>query len=188
MPRPASNCAPRRAARVTYLKYKVWIPGAFNADRTIVLRYRATNGLRFFDEHDELYWNVTGDEWQVPISSGDGGNCAAVRHARHARDRVQRRVRIRRTDASVAVDGNVVRVAMPHPLEYHEGLTVVVGWDKGVVAEPGIGARTVDVLRSNWPLLIRIAVFGLGVPHLVAARAAIRAACRSRCSTSRRKG
>src|SRR5213592_3767856 len=42
-----------------YLKYKVWIPGAANATRTMVLRYHATNGLRFFDEHDELYWNVT---------------------------------------------------------------------------------------------------------------------------------
>src|SRR5260221_3642330 len=49
------------------VKYKVWIPGAVNATRTLVLRYHATNGLRFFDEHDELYWNVTGDEWEVPI-------------------------------------------------------------------------------------------------------------------------
>ncbi len=56
------------------------------------------------------------------------------------------------------MDGNVVRVAMPHPLEYHEGLTVVVGWDKGVVTAPGIVARMGEVLRSNWPLLIPIAV------------------------------
>jgi len=46
-----------------YVKYKIWIPGAQDATRTIVLRYRATNGLRFFEDHDELYWNVTGDEW-----------------------------------------------------------------------------------------------------------------------------
>src|SRR6266436_3031381 len=49
------------------IKFKMWIPGAMNATRTIVLRYHATNGLRFFDEHDELYWNITGDEWEVPI-------------------------------------------------------------------------------------------------------------------------
>src|SRR6266566_4776447 len=51
------------------VKYKVWIPGAVNATRTLVLRYHATNGLRFFDEHDELYWNVTGDAWEVPIGA-----------------------------------------------------------------------------------------------------------------------
>ena len=50
-----------------YIKFKVWIPGAANATRTIVLRYHVTNGLRFFDEHDELYWNVTGNEWDVPL-------------------------------------------------------------------------------------------------------------------------
>src|SRR5258705_3930890 len=43
------------------IKYKVWIPGASNADRTIVLHYHATNGLRFFDEHDERASNVTAD-------------------------------------------------------------------------------------------------------------------------------
>jgi hypothetical protein len=44
-----------------YIKYKIWVPGAEDVTRTVVLRYRATNALRFFDEHDELYWNVTGD-------------------------------------------------------------------------------------------------------------------------------
>ena len=38
-----------------------------DATQTVKLRYRVANGLRFFDEHDELYWNVTGDEWEIPI-------------------------------------------------------------------------------------------------------------------------
>ena len=29
-----------------YIKYKIWVPGAQNATRTVVLRYRATSGLR----------------------------------------------------------------------------------------------------------------------------------------------
>ena len=52
-----------------YVKYKIWVPGAEDATRTVVLRYRARNGLRFFEDHDELYWNVTGDEWDVPIGA-----------------------------------------------------------------------------------------------------------------------
>ncbi|MBI2614720.1 MAG: DUF2207 domain-containing protein, partial [Gemmatimonadetes bacterium] len=52
-----------------YAKYKIWVPGAQNATRTVVLHYRAANGLRFFEDHDELYWNVTGDEWDVPIEA-----------------------------------------------------------------------------------------------------------------------
>ncbi len=142
-----------------YVKYKVWIPGAVDAMRTIVLRYRATNGLRFFDEHDELYWNVTGDEWEVPIRvaravielppNTTGVRAIAFNGVYGSTTR----------DATVGIDGNDVHLMMPHPLEYHEGLTAVVGWDKGVVTEPSTLARAWGTLRSNWPLLIPILVF-----------------------------
>jgi len=52
-----------------YIKFKIWVPGAADATRRVVLRYRASNGLRFFEDHDELYWNVTGDEWDVGIGA-----------------------------------------------------------------------------------------------------------------------
>ena len=140
------------------IKYKVWIPGAANADRTLVLRYHATNGLRFFDEHDELYWNVTGDEWEVPIRAATaeielplgtpGARAIAFNGVYGSTAR----------DATVTIDGNIVRIAMPHSLGYHEGLTAVVGWDKGVVTAPTVIARTAQTVRSNWPLLLPIPV------------------------------
>jgi hypothetical protein len=52
-----------------YLKIKIWVPEANDAARTVILRYRVRNGLKFFEDHDELYWNVTGDEWEFPIQS-----------------------------------------------------------------------------------------------------------------------
>src|SRR6185369_4987747 len=36
---------------------------------TYRIRYRVRRGLLFFDEHDELYWNATGTEWEVPIDA-----------------------------------------------------------------------------------------------------------------------
>jgi uncharacterized membrane protein len=141
------------------IKYRVWIPGAVNATKTLVLRYHATNGLRFFDEHDELYWNVTGDEWEVPIRAataeidlpaGAAGLRAIAFNGMYGSTA---------RDATVTIDGDLVRIVMPHPLEYHEGLTAVVGWNKGVVAEPSFLARLWGTARSNWPLLIPIPVF-----------------------------
>ena len=141
-----------------YIKYKVWIPGAADADRTLVLRYHATNGLRFFDEHDELYWNVTGDEWDVPIRAASaeidlpsrtpGVRAIAFNGVYGSTAR----------DARVTVDSNIIHVVMPHPLEYHEGLTAVVGWNKGVVTAPSVAARALGTMRSNWPLLIPLPV------------------------------
>ena len=56
-------------------RYHIYIPGAVNTDRTIVIRYRVRNAIRFFfkssdvGELDELYWNVTGNNWTMFIDS-----------------------------------------------------------------------------------------------------------------------
>ena len=142
-----------------YVKYKIWIPGAQDAERTIVLHYRAKNALRFFDEHDELYWNVTGDQWDVPLQaatatielpSGTPGIRAIAFNGIYGSTA---------QEAHIAIDGNMVRITMPHDLGYHEGLTAVVGWNKGVVAAPTLAARVGGIALSNWPLLIPIPVF-----------------------------
>ena len=52
-----------------YTKFKIYVPDANDATRTVIIRYRILDAIRFFDDHDELYWNVTGDEWDVPIES-----------------------------------------------------------------------------------------------------------------------
>lgn len=142
-----------------YLRYKVWVPGAQDATRTITLRYRATNALRFFEDHDELYWNATGDEWDVPLGATSatvtlpagvtGVRATAFNGVYGSTSR----------DAQVAAEGRVVRVTMPRSLEFREGLTVVVGWDKGLVREPGTADRLLGFLQVNWPLLLPFGAF-----------------------------
>ena len=46
---------------------KIYIPGAADATRTVEIDYTVRNGTRFFEDHDEFYWNVTGNDWPVPI-------------------------------------------------------------------------------------------------------------------------
>jgi uncharacterized membrane protein len=142
------------------IKYKMWVPGAENATRTVVLRYRASNALRFFEEHDELYWNATGDEWDVALGmvtaevflpdGAAGLRAAAFNGAYGATER----------EAEVTVGAKDVRFRMPRPLAFREGLTVVVGWDKGLVREPTRADRAAGFLSDNWPL---------GIPFLVLA-------------------
>jgi uncharacterized membrane protein len=49
------------------LKWKIYIDDATDAVRTVRVHYTARNALKFFEDHDELYWNVTGNQWDVPI-------------------------------------------------------------------------------------------------------------------------
>lgn len=144
-----------------YKKLKIWVPGAQDATRTVILRYHVRNGLKFFAEHDELYWNITGDEWEIPIEAASarivlpagvtGVRALAFTGAYGSRAQ----------DADVEIRGNTVEMRMRRRLGFREGLTAVVGWDKGWVTEPGGWARVVLFLRSNWALFIPLGVFGL---------------------------
>ncbi|HKW87460.1 MAG TPA: DUF2207 domain-containing protein [Candidatus Acidoferrales bacterium] len=142
-----------------YRRFKIYVPNAVNATRTIEIRYRVLDALRFFPDHDELYWNITGNEWEVPIENATarielptgvtGLHATAFSGAFGSRGQ----------DADVKVEGSVVQVRMQRPLFYHEGLTAVVGWDTGFTHEPSAFAKTVLFMRSNWPLFIPIGVF-----------------------------
>jgi Predicted membrane protein (DUF2207) len=142
-----------------YIKYKIWIPGAENATRRVVLRYRARNGLRFFEDHDELYWNVTGDEWDVPIEAASATIQLPSRATGIRAVAFNGIYGSTARDATVETGGTTIRITMPHRLDFHEGLTAVVGWDKGLVSEPTGTDRVLEFLASNWPLLIPIPIF-----------------------------
>lgn len=150
-----------------YIKYKIWIPGARDTTKTVLLTYRVENAIRYFDEHDELYWNVTGTEWPVPIDSAGaviklppaaaGPNLRAAAYTGTYGSTA--------SDADVEITGSQVSIRAKRGLSYREGLTVVVGWDKGVVAKPGAVALAWRFLRANWmfglPLVVFLLMFWL---------------------------
>jgi len=144
-----------------YRKIKIWIPGATDVVRTVVLRYRVRNGLKFLGEHDELYWNVTGDEWQAPIHSASarillpqgatGVRAIAFTGAYGSRELA----------AQTDLDESGVSIRTTRSLGFREGLTVAVGWDPGLVHRPGPLEQMALFLRSNWPFGIPVGVLAL---------------------------
>ena len=138
---------------------KIYIPDAEDASRTVVIRYRALNAILYFDDHDELYWNVTGTEWNTPIreamahvelpEGSTGVHATAYTGARGSRA----------SDADIEVNGNKVQVSAKNPLAFHEGLTIVVGVDKGFIRQPSALQNGWMFLRSNWPLALAICAF-----------------------------
>ena len=141
-----------------YRRLQIWVPGAADATRTVRLRYRMANALRFFDLHDELYWNVTGDEWEVPIESASaqvrlpegvtGVRATAFRGAYGSTEQT-----------AVSIEPGGVRVATLRGLGFREGLTLVVGWDPGAVHRPTALERSAGFVYSNLPLALPPIVF-----------------------------
>ncbi len=105
---------------------------------TFTVEYTTNRQLGFFEDHDELYWNVTGLGWRLPIE-----HVTARVHLPSAipTDKI-------RFDAytgaygSRAQDVEMHRIAhgvafeTTRPFREYEGLTIVVGWPKGYISEP----------------------------------------------------
>ena len=127
---------------------------------TYTFRYRANRMLGFFDEHDELYWNVTGLEWAFPIDKAsatvvlqvDGDPAIQNSDAFTGPMGSQGKDFTKRRDNSASVTFNATRVLVPH-----EGLTVVVSWPKGLVSEPGRMQKIVWLLTDNVNLIVALA-------------------------------
>src|SRR6516164_5377171 len=142
-----------------YLKLRIYLDDADNSTRTISIAYIVSNALRFFDDHDELYWNVTGDEWPIPIQEA-GARIVLPDGASTVRANVfTGAYRSTASNATAEINGTVVDVRTTAPLGIHEGLTVAVAFDKGVVREPSAFSWFLLYLRSNWPLVIPVVAF-----------------------------
>ncbi|NCU21736.1 DUF2207 domain-containing protein, partial [Candidatus Falkowbacteria bacterium] len=112
------------------------------------LTYRTTRQLGFFSDHDELYWNVNGNGWRLPL---DRVGCevhlpegATVREA-VAYEGLRGSTALRR----FAGGGKSIVLTSSRPYAPGEGLTIAVSWPKGFVAEPTPADRALDFVAGN---------------------------------------
>ena len=129
-------------------------------EHTYSYRYNAGRMLGFFDDHDELYWNVTGHGWPFPIDRasatiafefdvpGDDFGLYAYTGSFGSAGR----------DYAAQIDraGNPA-FETTRILQANEGLTISVAWPQGLVDEPGSMQRLTWLLSDNLNLLIALA-------------------------------
>jgi hypothetical protein len=138
---------------------------------TYVIRYATTRQIGFFQNYDELYWNVTGTDWIFPI------------------DRVEVRIRLPQAvelsypstytgrQGSTDQSGGEVASQRPgeiifrttRPLDPREGLTVAARWQKGVIAAPRPPTAARLWFQDYGPAVAAIlALIGLGIFYFIA--------------------
>jgi uncharacterized membrane protein YgcG len=106
---------------------------------TYTLTYRTTRQLGFFPDHDELYWNVTGNGWIFPIEHASATVLLprGIKPDAIVRDGYTGPQGSLGTAFESSVDSEArVSFATTSTLEPAEGLTIVVSWPKGFIAEP----------------------------------------------------
>jgi uncharacterized membrane protein YgcG len=125
-------------------------------EHTWVLRFSVDRELGYFADHDELYWNVTGNGWVFPIErasatvtlpTGAAAQITGLQAYTGASGSTTSAVTTTQT-----VDGTPTFVTTSI-LNPGEGLTIVVGWPKGYVTPPNATTRLGWFLRDNSALI-----------------------------------
>jgi uncharacterized membrane protein len=115
------------------------------------IEYRVRGAIAFLEDHDELYWNVTGDEWRVPImragadvfsevETNDGVNAECYTGGRGSKAQ----------DCDYKISAGSVSFLAKNPLWAGQGLTIVVGLPKGLIEEPSATTKAIWFLSDNW--------------------------------------
>ncbi len=100
------------------------------------IRYRVDNQVRYFADYDEVYWNATGTYWTFPILEASatlvlppGGRVRAARAYTGALGAAG-------ADYAYVSGGDRHAFTTTRRLEAGEGLTIAVGFDKGLIDPP----------------------------------------------------
>jgi uncharacterized membrane protein YgcG len=130
--------------------------------QTYIITYPVENVILFFKDHDELYWNVTGNFWKAPIKEASavvflrtkekGKNLMATGYEGGYGSK---------EECGYETYDNSGKFRTKRSLKMGEGLTVVFGWDKGLVSPPSSWKKfwwAVN-LKENWVFLLPIFSF-----------------------------
>jgi uncharacterized membrane protein len=140
---------------------RIYIPGAVDTTKIVNIRYEARAAAKFFKDYDEFYWNVTGNDWRVPIDAASavvhlppGINAQAAQAFTGAFGSIER-------DAKVSIQPGQVSFESKNLLSAREGLTIDVKLPKGALHEPSAFTRALRLVGANSILVLPVWAFAV---------------------------
>lgn len=115
-----------------YIDIKIGDPNkTITGNQTYTIDYLASGVLRSFDAYDELYWNVTGNYWEIPIAKSS----ATVNLPHPAIEKTACFIGSLGSTENCAITstGSTATFVNSRPLEAGEGMTVAAAYKKGLV-------------------------------------------------------
>jgi hypothetical protein len=139
---------------------KIYIPEAVDTTRVVEITYRVRNGTRFFKDYDEFYWNVSGNDWPVPIDHAS----ATVQFPAVAAGSLRAQAFTgvygsSQRDATARVDGAEARFETNNPLPMRGGLTIDVYIPKDILKEPNAIVRFFWFIGGNPIVFLPLVTF-----------------------------
>ena len=134
-----------------YRDLKIYIPGAVDTTRVVNIDYSVRNGVRFFDNNNdnyaEFYWNVTGNDWPVPIDHASAFVTLPENAAGGLRAQAFTGIYgSKQSEATAEVKGADVLVETTQPLPMRGGFTIDIYIPQGVLKAPSALTK----LAGSW--------------------------------------
>ncbi len=160
-----------KSSKSTYRQLTIYIPGAVDTEKTVKITYAVKNGVRFLKSegtgHAELYWNVTGTDWTVPIDEASAFIVFPPETAGKLKAEAYTGVwGSSGRDANCSIDGSSVRCETSRELSSREGLTIDIYIPEGVLHQPGAFTRLMWFIGGNpiwllplWALIVMVGMW-----------------------------
>ena len=131
-----------------------------NGEHVYELRYRVSNQVRYFESYDEVYWNATGNYWAFPIAQAR----AVIQLPPGAVVTQSAAYTGKASEAGSAfryeAQGDRHIFETTRPLQPGEGLTVAVGFEKGLIDPPSAADQGALWWQRNGALAILVTSLG----------------------------
>lgn len=120
-----------------HLRLKIGDPDkTITGEHSYVVSYSVSGALTYFNDHTELYWNSTGDQWDVPIDSAQT-TVALPKNISGTELKLAcytGSLGSSESACTASSEDNVETFNSQRPLLAKEGMSVVVGFPNGIVA------------------------------------------------------
>jgi uncharacterized membrane protein YgcG len=116
------------------------------------LVFSTNRQLGFFDDHDELYFNAIGNGWIFPIDKAVVTVTLPFQVPAGQLDLSVYLGQFESKEARASIDvisASKVRFETKRPLQPREGLTIAVGWPKGLIDKPALEQKIHWFLSDN---------------------------------------
>jgi uncharacterized membrane protein YgcG len=122
---------------------------------TYQIHYISQYQLGFFENQDELYWNVTGNDWSFPIQHASTRIVLPQHFSPSEITTASYQGRMGSTESALqtAIFDNAVEFTSSRTLRSGEGLTVAVAWPKGHVYRPNFFDKMQRLAANNASIL-----------------------------------
>lgn len=133
-------------------------------EKTYIINYKIKRAVNYFENHDELYWNITGNEWPVEIEKA---SALVILPEEINSNNLQLKCFAGNYSSSTGCSGEQGLISgdkiyfSQDKLSAGEGMTVVVGFSKNLIVKPSWLELILETLKDNWILFLPFITFAV---------------------------